>query len=521
MLNKPATAFATPSCAPAGTAFLTVLCAAVFLSACGTLPAEKKTGLNRIKNGLNQIDTIVVIYAENRSFDHLFGHFPGAEGIDHATAEQKTQLDRDGSVLATLPPVYKDDKVRDDFPKGLPNGPFAADKAPGWRPLDATDPDPTHGFYQNKQQINGGKNNRFVAETNVGALTMAYFDGSKLKMWNWAKEFTLADHFFQSSFGGSFINHQRLVCACTPQQLDAPDTIRSQLDERGWLKVRPDSPASVMIGPPKFFDARVSSVATGSYALNTNQPAYQPSTYPPAAGGDLALTDTARHPLKPLTQKTIGDTLSAKGVTWVWYSQGWNEAIADGMRDPALKRAVIDTKGESLNFQPHHQPFNYYVRFAPGTPERAEHLRDRTDFIEAIGKGTLPNVSFYKPSGLHNQHSGSSTIAAGDAEINELLTRLRESPQWSHMAIIVTYDEYGGYWDHLPPPSGPGWGDDFGPGTRIPALVISPFAKRGYVDKTVYDTTSIQKFLNVRYGLEPLPGLREKMGDLTAAFKFE
>ena len=63
------------------------------------------------------------------------------------------------------------------------------------------------------------------------------------------------------------------------------------------------------------------------------------------------------------------------------------------------------------------------------------------------------------------------------------------------MAVIVTYDENGGYWDHVPPPSGPGWGDRWGPGTRIPAIIVSPFAKRGYVDKTPYDTTSILKFI--------------------------
>lgn len=174
----------------------------------------------------------------------------------------------------------------------------------------------------------------------------------------------------------------------------------------------------------------------------------------------------------------------------------------------------------AINFQAHHQPFNYYARFAPGMPDRARHLRDRDDFIEAIDKGALPQVSFYKPAGRTSQHSGSSTIAAGDEEMHEIVARLRAGPQWDKMAIIVTYDEYGGYWDHVPPPSGPGWSNDFGPGSRIPAVIISPFARRGHVDKTVYDTTSIQKFLNVRFGLEPLPGLREKIGDLTGAFQF-
>jgi phospholipase C len=85
------------------------------------------------------------------------------------------------------------------------------------------------------------------------------------------------------------------------------------------------------------------------------------------------------------------------------------------------------------------------------------------------------------------------------------------------MLVIVTYDENGGFWNHVPPPQGPGWGDRFGPGTRIPTLLISPYAKHGYIDKTSYDTTSILKFITRRFVLEPLSGVRENSGDLTAA----
>jgi acid phosphatase len=126
-------------------------------------------------------------------------------------------------------------------------------------------------------------------------------------------------------------------------------------------------------------------------------------------------------------------------------------------------------------------------------------------------------VAFYKPVGRLNQHPSYTDLAQGDAHIDALLARLRASPQWGKMLVIVTYDENGGYWDHVPPPSGPGWGDRWGPGTRIPAIIVSPFAKRGHVDKTPYDTTSILKFITLRFGLEPLPGVRAKAGDLTPA----
>jgi phospholipase C len=85
------------------------------------------------------------------------------------------------------------------------------------------------------------------------------------------------------------------------------------------------------------------------------------------------------------------------------------------------------------------------------------------------------------------------------------------------MLVVVTYDENGGYWDHVPPPAGAGWGDRWGPGTRVPTLIVSPLAKRGYVDHTSYDTTSILKLITKRFGLDPLPGVRQNAGDLAGA----
>lgn len=481
--------------------------AAAALSAC----APMTTGPDAA--GLDRIEHVVVIYAENRSFDHLYGLFPGADGIAQATPEQKTQLDHDGRPLPTLPPVYEGGKPSARFPTGLPNGPFRIDQAPVARRLDEVLPSPIHNFWQNQEQIAGGANNRFVAMSTVGAWVMGHWDGSQLKMWRWAQQYTLADHFFMGAFGGSFLNHQWLICACTPTFPDAPEALRPQLDADGRLKKRPTSPASVMDGPVQVFDG---SVTPDGHAVNTTQPPYQPSGIPPAAGGSLDLADPSKHPLPPQTAKTIGDTLSAKGVSWAWYAGGWNAALADGRQPPGERRGVIynGSTPEALAFQPHHQPFNYFARFAPGTPDRAEHLRDYEDFVAAIDAGRLPQVSFYKPVGRLNQHPSYTDLAQGDAHLDEVLQRLTRSPQWPRMAIIVTYDENGGYWDHLPPPKGDRWG----PGTRIPAIVISPFAKKGYVDKTPYDTTSVIKFITRRFGLEPLPGVRPGAGDLTNAF---
>jgi acid phosphatase len=467
--------------------------------------------------GLERIEHIVVIYAENHSFDNMYGLFPGANGVAQATATQTTQRDHDGRPLPQLPPVYSAGKPDARYPQGLPNGPFRIDAPPVNARIDQVVPSPIHNYYQNIEQINGGRNDMFVAMSNVGAWVMGYYDGSSQRMWQWAREYTLADNFFMGAFGGSFLNHQWLVCACTPVYSDAPDTLRAQLDAAGKLKKKPSSPASVLDGPAQVFDG---TVTPDGYAVNTSQPSYQPSGTPPAEGGNLALADAAKHPVPPQTAKTIGDTLSAKGVSWTWYSGAWNAASADGKREPKSRREIIYNRDAgSPNFQPHHQPFNYFARFAPGTKDRAEHLKDGEDFLTAIDSGSLPQVAFYKPAGKLTQHPSYTDIQSGDIHIADLLERLKKSPQWKSMAVIVTYDENGGYWDHVPPPTGPGWGDRWGPGTRIPTIIVSPFAKRGHVDHTPADTTSILKFITRRFGLEPLPGVRENMGDLRSAFE--
>ena len=482
--------------------------AAMLLAACATQQLAQKAPID-------EIQTVVVIYAENHSFDNMYGMFPGANGVANASAVSTQQRDHDGSVMPHLPPVFKGDKPDPAYPANLPNGPFRIDAPPVNVHINQLTPGPIHLYYQNIEQIDGGRNDKFAAMTNVGGWVMGYYDGSQQKVWQWAKDYTLADNYFMGAFGGSFLNHQWLICACTPVWSDAPAAIRAQVDEHGHLKRKPDSPASAMDGPAKLYDGQVTP---DGYAVNTSQPPYEPSGVPPAPGGNPDFADPAKHVVPPQTQKTIGDTLSAKGITWAWYGGAWNRALADGRRPPGEKRSVIYTRGpDSPNFQPHHQPFNYYARFAPGTPDRAEHLKDGDDFVKAIASGTLPQVAFYKPPGRLTQHPSYTDIMSGDIHIDELLHELQKSPQWPHMLVIVTYDENGGYWDHVAPPAGEGWGDRWGPGTRVPAIIVSPYAKRGFVDHTSYDTTSIIKFITRRFGLEPLPGARRNAGDFTNA----
>ena len=500
------------------------LCVAIFVSGCASPPAgtDQAARLRRIHN-------LVVIYAENHSFDNLYGLFPGANGISRATPEQMTQLDHDGKPLRELIVFGADGKPNPAFPR-MPNRPFRIDAPPVNRPPTTVVPSPIHDYFYNQEQINGGRNNMFAAMSQVGGWTMGHYDGSQFKLWQWAREYTLADNFFQGAFGGSYLNHQWLICACTPEFPSAPARMRVRLDAAGKLEKRPGSP-SANVGAAQIFSSGLGGQVTpDGRSVNTSQPPYQPSGVPPAAagplthanpqgGGSLGSLDLGV-PVPPQTAKTVGDTLSAKGVTWAWYAGGWNVALADGTRAPDIKREVIYQRDpKSPNFQPHHQPFNYFTRFAPGTPDRARHIKDGAEFLADIEAGRLPAVSFYKPSGRDNQHPSYTDIMTGDTHIAAVLERLRAGPQWKDLLIVVTYDENGGYWDHVPPPTGPGWGDRWGPGTRVPALLIGPTVKRGHIDSTRYDTTSILKFITQRFDLEPLPGVRANVGNLGAALQ--
>jgi len=168
-------------------------------------------------------------------------------------------------------------------------------------------------------------------------------------------------------------------------------------------------------------------------------------------------------------------------------------------------------------FQFHHQPFNYYVAFDPSTAaglsNRKSHLRDEEEFLDLVRSSTqsschLKPVSFIKPIGAENEHPGYTSESRGSDHLVDLIDAIHQSSCAKDTMIIVTYDEFGGAWDHVPPPGqdnhhGPH--DQWGPGTRVPALIVSPHLHDSFVvDHTSYDTTSIIATLEQRYGLPPL-----------------
>ncbi|HEY3254168.1 MAG TPA: alkaline phosphatase family protein, partial [Polyangiaceae bacterium] len=300
------------------------------------------------------IDTIVFIYAENRSFDNLYGNFPGAHNLSemvdaqgNPTAAYVPQKDRDGTtVLPKLPKTWggatvagNPTQVAVDLTDNLPNQPFGIENAfvaNGGSALTTADVtrDLAHRFFENIMEINGGTNDMFGAWVDAGGLTMGHFDYSNSKMYKLAQQYVLADNFFEGAFGGSFLNHQYLICACAPS-LPASFVASNlpSINELGTpnakgvpqLALAAGSPASALDGAATLKTGNVAPLdyfgaGDGYRAVNTMQAPYQPSGNPPVANAiDLRYANAAAaSTVPPQTQVTIGELLSAKGVSWAW-----------------------------------------------------------------------------------------------------------------------------------------------------------------------------------------------------------
>jgi acid phosphatase len=529
------------------------------------------------KGPLKGAKHLVVIYEENHSFDNLYGNWGSVKGKhvvgrSDATAAHTTQLSQTGApylclmqndVNLTSPPqtsrssctpekvTFPDASTAsynshfanapfriDDFigPQdktcppldnlfAFPNGVSKASPPPGARAGGCTR-DLVHKFYQEIYQLNGGKQNRYLTGSDAVGLTMGYYDTKQLPLYKYlhgkkAPHYVLADHFFQGAHGGSYLNHQYLIAAQPPQWSAAPAAAHSVLDSSGGVHAAPlykptgpvvDGNVTQVCGAA----ATANGQACGDWTVNTSLPATQPtSNYAP----QIPLVDDTKLDLN------IGDRMSDAGVSWAWYSGGWDNAAGNvGGRgytngngttcsDPNSVPAPPDSSGiggapycPNVTFQQHHQPFAYYSRYAPATTGRAKHLKDEKDFLFQARTGHLPKVSFVKPIGEENEHPGYASEPDGSDHLVELIKAIEHGPDGKNTLIVVTYDEFGGQWDHVSPPGlgTKGAHDLFGPGTRVPALVIGRPLVRSTVDHKVYDTTSIIATIEKAYGLKPL-----------------
>ena len=479
---------------------------------------------------LRHIGHIVVIYQENWSFDSLYGLFPGADGLANGFGTLP-QVD-----VTASPPysalIYQTPSPLTGFPLAIdPNFPSINGKL-AWSvnhniPLgpilyDFTDyvagnsltGDIVHRFYHQQLQIDNGllepkigDLDKFVTWSDNPGLVLSYIDATPLPEGQLAQQFTLCDQFFHSAYGGSFLNHQWLIAAQTPPWT-APIPSGWQSSYDATTKVLKDNQLT--------FD--------GKYAVNTIQPLLAP--FSPGTATDKRLLINNSDPSQPSYTENIGNRLDAAGVDWRWYSGGWNDALANNV-----------TANANL-FQFHHQPFAYYTKYAPfqtapaGNYSNAfpptlnplttgpnAHLQDETNFLNDVASGKLPPVSFVKPIGKNNEHPGYTDELTGQQHVADLVAAVRKSKIWEDAVIIITYDENGGRWDHVPPPVR---ADGWGVGVRVPTIIISPFVGKGVIDGHEYETVSILKLIERRFDLAPLAArdADPTVSDLTTVFDF-
>jgi acid phosphatase len=496
---------------------------------------------------------VVVIYQENHSFDNLYGGWGDVggqrvDGLSAADAAHTTQLAQDGQPYACLPqndvnltspPPNTCTDARHGVASNFQNRPFSIDQY--IKPTDTTCPKPegassplgsgfpkgsglpggctrdlVHRFYQEKFQIDGGKQDRYVTGSDAVGLTMGTYDTTALPIYRYlhspdAPHYVVADRFFQGANGGSFLNHQWLVAGRAPfvdKAAPIPTgnsaAANSVVDTNGmptsyeqYKATGPVADGQLTVACADPSQVENYQRACGNFAVNTVQPSNVPHG---ETGAAIPLIDDAKYP-------NIGDRLSAKRISWAWYAGGWDDA-AGGHPGPL--------------FQYHHQPFNYFADYAPGKSGRP-HLQDETDFLDAAAVGNLPTVSFVKPYGAENEHPGYASATGGSSHLVDLVKAVQNGPQAEDTLVIITYDEFGGQWDHVSPPGPgnrtPGAFDAFGPGTRIPALLLSARMRRSGVDHTSYDTTSIIRTLERSLNLAPV-GIRDtRVADLRRAVR--
>jgi acid phosphatase len=539
-------------------------------------------GAARGDDQLSKIDHIVVIYEENHSFDNLYGGWEGVRGVSDADAAHTTQVDQNGVAYDCLKqndanltsPVPLDATCTDEahgFESAFANEPFTIDdfipstavtcppptmafsfpnglRDPGINPATGLPVpgataggctrDIVHKFYQEIYQLNGGHQNRYVTGSDAIGLVMAVYDTKQLPIYRYlhgsgAPRYAIADNFFQAAFGGSFLNHQWLIAATTPVYPDAPANLHSIVDAAGFP--RNNYPLYTPLDGATYRDSDLTVTcdspvrpggACGDFAVNTMQPPF----WPQGTFGEVL-----EH---PQTSPTIGDRLTAADVDWTWYAGGWDNAVGN-TSGPGWTNGTgpdcSDPNHDAGNstyprcpdalFQYHHQPFNYFANYAPDEPGRA-HLQDEEAFVQAAQSSAkscnLKPVSFVKPLGEENEHPGYASEPNGSDHLVDLLQAIQQSACAKDTMVVVTYDEFGGQWDHVPPPgqgNNNGPHDEWGPGTRIPTLVIAPFLRGKFVvDHTQYDTTSILATIEKRWSLEPLSTRDAAVNDLSQVF---
>ena len=419
-----------------------------------------------------------------------------------------------------------------------PNG--VLKDSPGALPGGCTR-DLVHRFYQEQYQLDGGKQDRYVTGSDAVGLTMGTYDTRKLPIYEYLHgrrhpDYAISDRFFQAAFGGSFLNHQWLVAAATPTFYGALATAqrrpalpgRRERDAEHLSALHADRPGQGP-GADRALQRAAARRAGVRRLGGQHDPADLPALRAGHAGRPQAPAAEGRHHRRPAERaghrlglvlgRLVERQRRRRRTRWT------NSPTA--CTDPETAAGAVFPNCPNKLFQYHHQALNYYASFAPGTAARRRHLRDEQEFEDLAADSRrhcrIKPVSIIKPIGAENEHPGYASEHTGSDHLVDLLQSVQRSACAKDTMVIVTYDEFGGQWDHVSPPGQgartPGPHDEMGPSHPHPGADARPRpAARFSVDHASHDTTSIMATIEHRFGLRPVSSRDAQVQDLSTVF---
>lgn len=452
------------------------------------------------------IQHIVIIFGENQSFDHYFGTYPNA--LNPSGEPPFTPLPNTPSVngLSSLL-LTNNPNLNPANGTGAAN-PFRLDRS------QAFTQDMDHDYTPEQEAFDGGAMDLFPLNTGTpgpppsqlgtqpvltNALVLGYYDGNTTTaLWNYAQHFAMNDNSYSTDFGPSTVGAINLISGQTNGVVN-------------------------------------STGGTGAFIGDGNG-GYTVIGDPDPYGDVCSGSETAQ-----MGGKNIGDLLNAAGITWGWFGGGFNLSTINSNGTTGCNRtssSPIVTAGPQNDYVPHHTPFQYYASTANPTHARptsvhtighsgdpANHDYDVNDFFAAVSAGNFPAVSFLKAIAIQDAHPGNSDPLDEQQFVVTVANFLQNQPEWKNTVLVVLYDDSDGWYDHqlgpiingsntaadaLTGPGNCGSGANALPGInpatlhaqgrcgfgpRQPLLVISPWARRNYVDNTVTDQTSVIRFI--------------------------
>ncbi|MDX6231381.1 MAG: phospholipase [Nocardioidaceae bacterium] len=474
------------------------------------------------------IKHLVVLFDENVSYDHYFGTYPEAANSDGVTFHAASHTPRNDNLTTSGALTHN------------PNTYAPTRLTPGQNATCSQN----HNYTPEQKAVNGGAMDKFVESTSVDTCTglygspglaMDYFDGNTVTgLWNYAQNFAMSDNNWDTTFGPSTPGALNLISGQT----------------HGGTAYDPKTGAVL---PTSTAVAGANNSGVGTVIADPD-PAYD----------DCSDNDhTATSAVVGMSGKNIGDRLSDKGVTWGWFQGGFTPSTPwDGVEGDYAKCESTTTNsiGQSVrDYSPHHSPFEYFTstsnphHLAPkslaevGHDGRANHNYDLSYFDQAVKANSLPAVSFVKAPEAQDGHASYSSPLDEQKFLTREINAIQSSKSWSSTAIVVTYDDSDGWYDHVAPtilngsadpatdqavcttaaakhataPAG-GYADRCGPSQRLPFLVISPYAKRNSVSHTRIEQTSVLAFIEDNWDAKSIGdhSFDARAGSISSMFDF-